>query len=160
MKFRQVHLDFHTSGQIPDIGGRFSKEQFQAALKIGHVDSIKENESQAFFDAGSMGVWRVLCWEDGKTNCGATKIRLRYTAQHYNFNRKKKGSNITEICAVECCPKGGKQRQGTIGFVPCRCFPDTPLLLSIKVLLLPKGLIFLKQNSDKSQTVLPYTPYR
>ena len=40
MRFRQVHLDFHTSGRIPDIGGRFSKEQFQAALKVGHVDSI------------------------------------------------------------------------------------------------------------------------
>ena len=40
MRFRQVHLDFHTSGLIPDIGGRFSKEQFQKALKLGHVDSI------------------------------------------------------------------------------------------------------------------------
>ena len=40
MRFRQVHLDFHTSGLIPEIGGRFSKEQFQKALKLGHVDSI------------------------------------------------------------------------------------------------------------------------
>ena len=40
MRFRQVHLDFHTSGLIPKLGGRFSKEQFQAALKAGHVDSI------------------------------------------------------------------------------------------------------------------------
>jgi len=40
MKFRQVHLDFHTSGLIPEIGGQFSKEQFQKALKIGHVNSI------------------------------------------------------------------------------------------------------------------------
>lgn len=37
---KQVHLDFHTSPHIPGIGGAFSKEQFQAALKEGHVDSI------------------------------------------------------------------------------------------------------------------------
>ncbi len=40
MNFRQVHLDFHTSEKIPGIGKRFSKEQFQAALKAGHVNSI------------------------------------------------------------------------------------------------------------------------
>lgn len=36
---RQVHLDFHTNGTLP-VGKNFSKEQFQAALKAGHVDSI------------------------------------------------------------------------------------------------------------------------
>ncbi len=40
LRFRQVHLDFHTSGLIPGIGTRFSKRQFQEALKVGHVDSI------------------------------------------------------------------------------------------------------------------------
>ncbi|MBV9848121.1 MAG: beta-galactosidase trimerization domain-containing protein [Armatimonadetes bacterium] len=40
MRFRQVHLDFHTSEAIPDIGSRFSKEQFQEMLRRGHVDSI------------------------------------------------------------------------------------------------------------------------
>ena len=40
MRFRQVHLDFHTSGLIPDIGAKFSKEQFRRALKLGHVNSI------------------------------------------------------------------------------------------------------------------------
>ena len=39
LKFRQVHLDFHTNGTLP-VGKKFSKEQFQAALKAGHVDSI------------------------------------------------------------------------------------------------------------------------
>jgi len=37
---RQTHLDFHTSPDIPGIGSRFSKENFQAALKAGNVDSI------------------------------------------------------------------------------------------------------------------------
>ncbi|MGI5867895.1 MAG: alpha-amylase family protein [Kiritimatiellia bacterium] len=40
LRFRQVHLDFHTSPAIPGIGARFDKAQFQAALKRGHVDSI------------------------------------------------------------------------------------------------------------------------
>ena len=38
--YRQVHLDFHTYGQIPNIGKHFSKENFQAALKEAGLDSI------------------------------------------------------------------------------------------------------------------------
>jgi len=40
LKFRQVHLDFHTSPAIKGVGEAFDKEQFQAALKEGHVESI------------------------------------------------------------------------------------------------------------------------
>ena len=40
MRFRQVHLDFHTSEAIEGIGSSFSKEQFQEMLKLGCVDSI------------------------------------------------------------------------------------------------------------------------
>ncbi|GGH28648.1 alpha-amylase family protein [Paenibacillus segetis] len=40
MRFRQVHLDFHTSEAIPNIGKQFSKENFQRMLKLGAVDSI------------------------------------------------------------------------------------------------------------------------
>lgn len=40
MRYRQVHLDFHTSEHISDIGRNFSKENFQEMLKLGHVDSI------------------------------------------------------------------------------------------------------------------------
>lgn len=40
MNFRQVHLDFHTSEKIENIGSEFSKENFQAMLKLGHVNSI------------------------------------------------------------------------------------------------------------------------
>ena len=39
LRKRQVHLDFHTNGTLP-VGKNFSKEQFQSALKAGHVDSI------------------------------------------------------------------------------------------------------------------------
>lgn len=40
MRFRQVHLDFHTSELIEGIGADFSKENFQQMLRLGHVDSI------------------------------------------------------------------------------------------------------------------------
>lgn len=40
MRFRQIHLDFHTSEHIEDIGKKFNKKQFQTALKKGHINSI------------------------------------------------------------------------------------------------------------------------
>ena len=40
MRFRQVHLDFHTSEKIENIGAKFDKKQFQEALIKGHVNSI------------------------------------------------------------------------------------------------------------------------
>lgn len=40
MRFRQVHLDFHTSGLIPEIGGKFDKQHWQQTLKNAAVDSI------------------------------------------------------------------------------------------------------------------------
>ncbi|TNJ65598.1 beta-galactosidase [Paenibacillus hemerocallicola] len=40
MRFRQVHLDFHTSEAIPGIGAGYSKQQFQQMLQLGRVDSI------------------------------------------------------------------------------------------------------------------------
>ena len=40
MRFRQVHLDFHTSEFIENIGEKFDKKEFQDALIAGHVDSI------------------------------------------------------------------------------------------------------------------------
>lgn len=40
MQFRQIHLDFHTSEAIPDVGKDFDKAQFQEGLKAAHADSI------------------------------------------------------------------------------------------------------------------------
>ena len=40
MRFRQVHLDFHTSQLIPGIGEKFDKEHWQKTLKEAEVDSI------------------------------------------------------------------------------------------------------------------------
>lgn len=40
LRYRQVHLDFHTSEVIPSVGEKFDAKQFQEALKRGHVDSV------------------------------------------------------------------------------------------------------------------------
>lgn len=40
LQYRQIHLDFHTSEHIKGIGCRFSPENFEQALREGHVDSI------------------------------------------------------------------------------------------------------------------------
>jgi len=40
LRYRQIHLDFHTAPMIPDIGNSFDKQQWQQALKRGHVNSI------------------------------------------------------------------------------------------------------------------------
>ncbi|MBN2712301.1 MAG: beta-galactosidase trimerization domain-containing protein [Planctomycetes bacterium] len=40
MRFRQVHLDFHTSPAIREIGSKFDKKKWQEVLRAGHVDSI------------------------------------------------------------------------------------------------------------------------
>lgn len=40
LRFRQVHLDFHTSPVINGIGTAFDKKQWQERLQMAHVDSI------------------------------------------------------------------------------------------------------------------------
>ncbi|MBT7702443.1 MAG: hypothetical protein HN700_19305 [Verrucomicrobia bacterium] len=40
LRFRQIHLDFHTSPAIPGIGEAFDKASYQQTLKAACVDSI------------------------------------------------------------------------------------------------------------------------
>jgi len=40
MRFRQVHLDYHTSEAIAQIGESFDAKQFQDMLRLGRVDSV------------------------------------------------------------------------------------------------------------------------
>ena len=37
---KRVHLDFHTSPDIPNIGSKFNKTEFTEALKKSHIDSM------------------------------------------------------------------------------------------------------------------------
>lgn len=40
LRFRQIHLDFHTSPHIPEIGRKFNKAEWQRTLQDAAVDSI------------------------------------------------------------------------------------------------------------------------
>ncbi|MBN2851224.1 MAG: beta-galactosidase trimerization domain-containing protein [Clostridia bacterium] len=40
LRFRQIHLDFHTSELIENVGKEFNKEEFSSTLKEAGVDSI------------------------------------------------------------------------------------------------------------------------
>ena len=40
LRFRQIHLDFHTSGLIPNVGRDFDPEAFAATLEAAHIDSV------------------------------------------------------------------------------------------------------------------------
>ncbi|MDL2405988.1 alpha-L-fucosidase [Rhizobium calliandrae] len=40
LRYRQIHLDFHTSEHIPGIGAEFDPDNFVDTLKKAHVDSI------------------------------------------------------------------------------------------------------------------------
>jgi hypothetical protein len=40
LRFRQVHLDFHTSPLIPDVGRDFDAQAFAQAVQEAHIDSI------------------------------------------------------------------------------------------------------------------------
>ncbi|GAB2570632.1 alpha-amylase family protein [Gracilibacillus alcaliphilus] len=40
LRYRQVHMDFHTSPSIPDVGAAFDADQFAETLVKGHVDSV------------------------------------------------------------------------------------------------------------------------
>jgi len=40
LRFRQVHLDFHTSEKIPGVGAEFNADAFVETLKRAHVDSV------------------------------------------------------------------------------------------------------------------------
>ncbi len=40
LRFRQVHLDFHTSEKIPGVGSEFNADEFVETLKRAHVNSV------------------------------------------------------------------------------------------------------------------------
>lgn len=40
LRFRQIHLDFHTGPAIPSVGADFDPEEYAATLAAAHVDSV------------------------------------------------------------------------------------------------------------------------
>lgn len=75
LRFRQVHLDFHTSPEIPGIGLAFDKSEWQRTLKEGHVNSI------TLFAKCHHG-WHYHFTEKGKLhpNLGFDLLRAQFDA--------------------------------------------------------------------------------
>lgn len=40
LRYRQIHLDFHTSEHVPAVGADFDPDRFVSTLKASHVDSV------------------------------------------------------------------------------------------------------------------------
>jgi len=40
LKFRQIHLDFHTGEKVPDVAKYYSNDEFGSMLKASHINSI------------------------------------------------------------------------------------------------------------------------
>jgi hypothetical protein len=40
LRYRQIHLDFHTGPWIGDVGVDFDAREFARAMKAAHVDSV------------------------------------------------------------------------------------------------------------------------
>src|SRR5689334_6927697 len=40
LRFRQIHLDFHTSPLIPDVGRDFDPQGFADTFRFAHADSV------------------------------------------------------------------------------------------------------------------------
>ena len=59
MRFRQIHLDFHTSGLIPGIGSAFDPAAFGAAYKAARA------RADAYAEAAGLKIDRVLSIRDG-----------------------------------------------------------------------------------------------
>ncbi len=115
IKYRQIHLDFHTSEDIGGIGSRFSKENFKEALKVGHVNSItlfskchhgwsyhptKVNKMHPGLDFDLLGEQLKICKELGVR----TQVYFsagydhKYTVEHpEHIMRRKDGTPFSYI---------------------------------------------------------------
>jgi hypothetical protein len=85
LPFRQIHLDFHTSEEIPDVAADFDGAEFAATLKSARVNSInvfaKCHHGWAYYDtkigAKHPGLRRDLLGEM-VTACRANYIHVLY----------------------------------------------------------------------------------
>lgn len=77
LRFRQIHLDFHTSPKIPGIGQNFDKAAWQETLRNGHVNSI------TCFATGHHG------WSYYHTNVGDMHPNLEFDLLRSQFDACK-----------------------------------------------------------------------
>ncbi len=112
LPYRQVHLDFHTSECIEGIGSRFSEENFAAALRVGHVNSItlfskchhgwayhpsKANEIHPHLDFDLLGAQLKVCRELGIRAQIYLSVGFdeKYARKHPDHLRRWKGGVLS-----------------------------------------------------------------
>jgi hypothetical protein len=77
LRYRQIHLDFHTSPHIPGIGAKFDKKHWQETLKEAAVDSI------TLFSKCHHG------WSYHPTNVGKTHPHLSFDLLRAQYDATK-----------------------------------------------------------------------
>ena len=102
LRFRQVHLDFHTSEAIGGVGADFDPDEFAATLKRARVDSVTcfarchhgwiYYDTKAFPERRHPGLVRPNLLGEQIDACGRRGIRTplyvtvqwdHFTAEHY-----------------------------------------------------------------------------
>ncbi|OHB57819.1 MAG: hypothetical protein A2Y12_17335 [Planctomycetes bacterium GWF2_42_9] len=125
LRFRQVHLDFHTSPAIDKIGIEFKKEQWQEALKLGYVDSI------TCFSKCHHG------WSYHPTKIGKQHPHLKFDLLRSQFDAAKEiGVNVPvylsagmdNVASEEHPEWRGVDEHGaySVGFPTAHCDPNNP----------------------------------
>ena len=114
LRFRQVHLDFHTSPDIPGIGEKFDKHEFQETLQTAAVVSI------TLFAVCHHG------WNYNQTEGGAMHPNLKFDLLRAQFDACKE----IEINAPVYVSAGFNQRLALEHYDWCECAepgraPDT-----------------------------------
>ena len=127
LRFRQVHLDFHTAGQIPGIGRRFDPDTYVQRLKAARVDSVTTfarcHHGYSYYntDVGTrhpeldfdllesqfkackaadinVPVYMTVCWDELSVSRHPDWRQVHPNGSDYTFMDQPIGSNWTFLC--------------------------------------------------------------
>lgn len=127
LRFRQIHMDFHTHGQIPDIGERFDADAYVAGLRAAHVNSVTTfarchhgysyyntevgtrhpqlsyDLLQAQYDACkaadiNVPIYLTVCWDELMVEQHPEWRQIHPDGSDYTFMNQPVGSNWTFLC--------------------------------------------------------------
>ncbi|MEM6583522.1 MAG: beta-galactosidase trimerization domain-containing protein [Pseudomonadota bacterium] len=127
LRFRQIHLDFHTAGQIQGIGNRFDPKAYAAQLKAARVDSVTTfarchhgysyynteigtrhpeldfDLLQAQYDACksadiNVPIYLTVCWDELSISRHPEWRQIHPDGSDYTFMNAPMGSSWTFLC--------------------------------------------------------------
>jgi len=115
LKYRQIHLDFHTSPLIPDVGKDFDIEEFVKTLKNASVNSI------TVFAKGHHGM-SYYPTKIGKTHPSLKKDLLGLICDACH----KEGINVVGYISVKLDEYIGEKHPEFLQVSPDGCFYTSP----------------------------------